>query len=321
MFSRLTFPRKRMPLPTANPSERSEPKSKRPTTDVRRRIRAFAVRVGVKRARVLFGQATSSLRILPSWIVVGAQRSSSSSVYKYLVSHPQVAPALVKEVHFFDNNYCRGIHWYLAHFPMRKPGRITGEASPYYLAHPHAASRIARDLPGVKILVVLRNPVDRAYSHYIHERALNREPYASFAEAIAHEQERIAGEEERMLADPAYYSYAHQNYSYVARGRYIEQIERLFELFSRDRVRIVSSERLSQEPATVYAEMLAFLGLPPFELQRFRRHNARSYEPMDPGVRARLQDYFAPENDRLFKLLGTDFGWNSAVSKECVAPG
>jgi len=289
-------------------------------TDVTRRIRGLAVKVGLKRARVLFGQATSNWRILPSWIVVGAQRSSSSSVYKYLVSHPQVGPALVKEVHYFDNNYYRGTNWYLGHFPTRKGGRISGEASPYYLAHPHATRRIAKDLPEVKILAVLRNPVDRAYSHYIHERALNREPYASFAEAIAHEQERIAGEEEKMLVDPTYYSYAHQNFSYVARGRYIEQVERLFELFPQDRVMVFSSERLSREPGKVYAEMLTFLGLPPFELQRFRRHNARSYEPMQPDVRARLQDYFAPENEKLFKLLGADFGWNSVVSEECVAP-
>jgi len=292
-------------------------RSKHPTTDVVRRIRDLAVKMGAMRARVRFGQATSSLRILPSWIIVGAQRSSSSSIFKYLVAHPQVGAPIAKEIHYFDNNYRRGLNWYLGHFPIRKGARITGEGTPYYLAHPLAPHRIAKDLPGVKLIVVLRNPVDRAYSHFIHERALGREPYASFAEAIEHEDERIAGEEEKMIADPTYYSFNHQNFSYVARGRYAEQIERLFEIFPRERVMIFSNERLSMEPAKVYAEILSFLGLPPYELQRFRRHNQRSYAPMDPGVHARLQDYFAPDNERLYKLLGTDFGWNSPVNKEC----
>lgn len=296
-------------------------KSKHPMTDVVRRLRAAANKVGVTRARVLFGQATSNLRLAPSWIVVGAQRSSSSSVYKYLTSHPQVGPAVVKEIHYFDNHYHRGFNWYLGHFPLRKPGRMAGEATPYYLAHPLAPRRIAKDLPGVKILVALRNPVDRAYSHFIHERALGREPYSSFADAIAHEPERIAGEEEKLLADPSYYSFAHQNFSYIARGRYAGQLERIFELFPRERVMVFSSERLSRQPSQVYAEMLQFLGLPPYELERFRRHNARSYPPMDPEVRARLQDYFAPENEKLSKLLGADFGWNAPVNKECVARG
>lgn len=293
---------------------------KHPMTDVVRRIRAVAVKMGAVRARVLFGQATSNLRILPSWIIVGAQRCSSSSIFKYLIAHPQVAAPCIKEIHYFDNNYWRGVNWYLGHFPTRKGNRITGEGTPYYMAHPLALRRIDRDLPGVKIIVVLRNPVDRAYSHFIHERALGREPYASFADAIAHEPERIAGEEEKMLADPMYYSYNHQNFSYVARGRYAEQIERLYEIFPRDRVTVLSNERLSVEPAKVYAELLKFLGLPHHELQQYRRHNERSYAPMDPAVRARLQEYFAPENERLFKLLGTDFGWNAPVTKEQAAP-
>jgi hypothetical protein len=294
---------------------------KHPMTDVVRRIRDLAVNLGAVRARVRFGQATSGLRILPSWIIAGAQRSSSSSVFKYLIAHPQVGAPAVKEIHYFDNNYHRGLNWYLGHFPLRQGGRITGEGSPYYLAHPLAPRRIAKDLPSVKLLVVLRNPVDRAYSHFIHERALGRECYASFAEAIEHEDERIAGEEEKMLADPTYNSHNHRNFSYVARGRYAEQIERLFDTFPRERVMVFSSERLSVEPARVYAEILTFLGLPPYELQRFRRHNQRSYAPMDPAVRARLQEYFTPENERLYKLLGTDFGWNSPVNQECVAPG
>src|SRR5919108_6081357 len=86
-------------------------------------------------------------RSLPDFVILGAQRAGSTTLYRALIAHPQVRRALLKEVHFFDLNYHRGLRWYRAHFPYRSPGRITGEASPYYLYHPHAPKRVARDLP------------------------------------------------------------------------------------------------------------------------------------------------------------------------------
>ena len=294
-------------------------------TVISRRVRGLATKLGWVQARVAVGRVTSELRILPSWIVVGAQRSGTSSLYEYLVSHPLVLRAATEEIHYFDYNYHRGMKWYRGHFATRLHGRfiargrrrepVTGEATPYYMAHPLALQRIAKDLPRVKILVVLRNPVERAYSHFNHERNLGREPLQSFEEALDREPERLKGEVERILArQPSYYSFAHQNFSYLTRGHYAQEMERIFELFPRQSVLVMSSERLSKEPAIVYAEVLAFLGLPQHTLRRFPRHSALRYPPMDPAVRARLQTIFAPENDRLFKLVNADFGWNQSVS-------
>jgi hypothetical protein len=255
--------------------------------------------------------------MLPSWIVVGAQRSGTSSLYEYLVSHPSVRRAATEEIHYFDNNYQRGMKWYQGHFAARWPGKLqqggdatTGEATPYYMAHPLALGRVAHDLPEVKILVVLRNPVDRAYSHFQHERALGQEPVASFAEALDREPERLAGEAERMRAEPTYYSFAHQNFSYVMRGYYAQQMEQVLALFPRRNVMVLASERLARQTLEVYEEVLGFLGLSRYALRRFPKYSALRYPPLDAAVRARLQAVFAPENERLFRLIGADYGWN-----------
>lgn len=283
-----------------------------------RRMRAGAAKLGWVRARVAFGEATSRWRMLPQWLVVGAQRCGTSSLYEYLVRHPQVCRAAKEEIHYFDNNYHRGVNWYRGHFALAdgtpatdaSPShKVTGEASPYYMAHPLAVERIASDLPGVKILVVLRNPADRAYSHHYHECRMGCETL-SFEEALDREAERLAGEAERIRSDPTYYSFAHQNFSYVTRGYYADQVERIFRLFPRRDVLVLCSERMLRETAAVYAEVLSFLGLPAYPVSHFPRHSAGRYAPMNPATRARLQALFASSNERLFKLLGVDWGWN-----------
>jgi hypothetical protein len=237
-----------------------------------------------------------------------------------MVAHPLIPRSAVKEIHYYDNNFQRGNSWYRAYFPTRLYARLTamrlgreplaGDATPYYMVHPHAPGRIAKEYPTAKILVVLRNPVDRAYSHFFHERGIGHEPLTSFEEAIDREPERLKGEEERMLADPAYYSFAHQNFSYVSRGFYAEQLEHLFALFPRQNVKVLSSGELSKETACAMAGVFQFLGLPSSGQEKFRHENARGYPPMDAGIRQRLQAVFAPHNERLFGLLGVDYGWN-----------
>jgi hypothetical protein len=265
------------------------------------------------------GEWTSALRLLPTFQVAGAQRSGSSALYEYLVRHPLVGRALVEEIHFFDNNFQRGIDWYRGHFPTalragltkRAQGRsmICGEATPYYLAHPLAPARLAATLPDSRVVIVLRDPVARAYSHYNHEVALGAETL-SFDRALDREPERLAGEVDRMIADPSYYSYAHQQYSYVERGRYAEQIERLWSLLPREQVLVIHSRDLGEETDRVYQQVLSFLGLPVHSLGSYPRVSARRYPPMSDATRARLRSEFREPNERLFDLIGSDLGWN-----------
>jgi hypothetical protein len=270
-------------------------------------------------ARLLTRLPTSAARVLPDFIIIGAQKAGTTALYSYLVQHPLVTPALRKETHFFDNHFNRGLFWYRAFFPMRRHQHrlcrifgippITGEASPYYLFHPLVPRRIQQLLPGVRLIVLLRNPVDRAYSHYHHEVAMGHETL-SFEEAIKQEAERLQTEHDRLLTNPAYRSYQHQHHSYLARGMYADQLQPWLELFPAIQLLILRNEDLKQTPSAVFQQVLAFLGLPEQELHAYPEVFKGSYGQMVPETRARLLGYFAPHNRRLYDLLGRDFDWD-----------
>ena len=285
--------------------------------DVREQMLKGA-RVGAKVA----GRATAAARMRPAFLIVGAQRCGTTSMFKNLRQHPAVvAPALHKGIHYFDKNYQRGPGWYRGHFPLKATAArlargaaagadavITGESSPYYMFHPLAAGRIAADLPDVRLVVLLRDPVERAISAYTHEKARGFET-ETFERALELEPERIAGERDRMLADPGYDSVHLQHNAYLTRGQYIEQLEQLEQLFGRDRIHVVDSHDFFERPAPTYAGVLQFLGLPAFDGAVFDQHNARPRSPMPGDLAARLDAHFRPYDERLQAWLGRAPGW------------
>ena len=256
----------------------------------------------------------------PDFIIAGAQKCGTTSLYRWLAAHPRVAEASKKEVHFFDLNYHKGRRWYQRHFPSalerlaarrRGNGRLlAGEASPYYLFHPHALRRIRQAMPEVKLIVLLRNPIDRAYSHYWHNVRHGREPL-SFEEAIEREPERLRSETEKMRKDERYRSFAHQHYSYLARGVYAEQLLAMWSHFPRAQALVLKSETFYAEPGRTLREVLGFLRLlPPREPQRLRVENAGRYPAMGGSLRRRLAAHFQAPNQRLHDCLGGEFQWD-----------
>jgi hypothetical protein len=174
--------------------------------------------------------------------------------------------------------------------------------------HPLAAERIARDLPGVRLLVLLRDPVERAYSGHAHEVAHGFET-ESFEAALELEPARLSGQAERIAADPHYFSYSHQHHSYIARGQYVDQLERLERNFGRDRLHVVDSGDFFTDPEAVYDGVLAFLELPNRGYPAFKRRNARPRSPMPDSVRKALEEHFRPYDERLAAWLGTEPSW------------
>jgi Sulfotransferase domain len=262
---------------------------------------------------------TGGLRLWPDFIIIGVQRGGTTSLFHYLSQHPDVDSSSRKEVHFFDLHYERGTRWYRSHFPLQlarrraqQQGRnfITGEGTPYYIYHPHAARRIRQVTPHAKLIVLLRHPVDRAYSHY-QKMVRGKVEDLSFEAAIEREAERIQDEERRLREDESYQSLAHQHYSYLARGHYAEQLQRWLELFPGEQLLILKSEDLYSDPATVVQKTMEFLNLRPWELKEYKKYNQARYSGLDPATRERLVEYFAPHNRKLRELLGTDFGWDS----------
>lgn len=265
-----------------------------------------------RRASEPFARATAPVRMLPDFVIVGAQRAGTTSLYKYLAEHPDVGRVrLGKGVHYFDTNFGRSMTWYRSHFPLdadRIPFRTrpthVGEGCPYYMFHPESPARINAALPGVKVIAILRDPIERAHSHWAHETARGFETL-SFEDAIEAEDERLVGEEAQLVA-PDGLSFAHQHHSYVARGRYAPQIERLWDVFGRERVLVLSSSRLFCEPAATYARTLEFLDLPAHEAN-YEVHNARSYSKIAPATAALLAERFAESNEQLVEMLGPEF--------------
>jgi hypothetical protein len=258
-------------------------------------------------------------RLLPEFVIIGAAKCGTTSLYGWLSEHPFVAPASTKEVHYFDYNHYRGVDWYRSHFPLERDralfeaenGRpfLCGEASPSYISHYWAPQRLARLLPDAKVIVALRDPVDRAYSQFQMSRREGEEDLESFEQATAAEEERLRFEKARAMSDKRYNSWAIGCWSYLMRSRYAEQLERWFEVFPRDRFHFVTLEQLSSEPQRTLDGVHEFLGLPAKQHEHLPRLHTAEYESMPPDVRARLTDYFRPHNDRLYELVGTDFGW------------
>lgn len=276
------------------------------------------LRRAIKPAVYGYRSLTSGLRVLPDFLIVGAQRAGTTYLYNNLAAHPCVAPALTKEVHFFDVWFGRGLGWYRQFFPLRAQrafwrlrGRtlLAGEASPYYMFHPHAPRRAAATLPNARLIALLRNPVNRAFSHYNHSRRRGFETLA-FAEALAQEDARLAGEEQRLIADERYVSDAHQNFSYRARGVYADQVARWLQYFPRDQLLVVPSERMYADPAGELGRIFAFLGLPAWQPE-LRPSRAPAYTGMDADTRRSLHEFFAPHNARLYDLLGTRYDWDN----------
>jgi Sulfotransferase domain len=258
-------------------------------------------------------------RRLPDYIIAGAQKSGTTSLWAYLCEHPNVDPPIEKEVNFFDRNYDRGMNWYRMHFPTGRAGdsseaasarAITGEATPNYMFQQRALERIAEALPGVKVILLLRNPVDRAFSHY-QLKLKRRQETRSFEEAIDAETERLETDHERIIADPDYYARMHDRYTYLARGLYADQIARCRRFFRPERLLILESGKFFKDTAQVFERVCDFLALPRWQPREFgNRYPGRYRERMGDATRRRLVAYFAPHNARLYAQLGTRFDWD-----------
>jgi hypothetical protein len=248
---------------------------------------------------------------LPTFLIIGAGKSGTTYLYDRLTEHPLIYRSFVKEPHFFRHNYSKGVRWYRAHFfsPAwnSTQGAITGEASGA-MFYPHAPRRVRDVVAEAKLLAILRNPVDRAYSHYLHEVRLGFESL-SFEEALDAEPTRLRGETERVLHDEKYFSFGWRHFAYASKGLYWKSLEAWLQHFPRDQLLIIKSEDFYTNPTRILREVTAFLELPDWQPSPYRGHKAYPYQPLSPAIRARLAEYYAPHNARLYELIGTDWGW------------
>jgi len=233
---------------------------------------------------------------LPDFVIIGTAKGGTTSLYHLLTRHPHVEPAAAKELHFFDNHFSEGIQWYRRCFPTPRlrEGKwtITGEATPC-LGHPDVPERMAKVLPQARLIVMLRNPVDRAYSMY-HHRVRNGHETRTFEEVV-----------EADLNDGSV--------GLLSRSIYVDHLVRWSEFFSEEQLLVLKSEDLFERPLQTLKVVLDFLDLPDWEPEVSKltgnKRNEGRYEEMNPSTRRKLEEYFEPHNQRLYEFLGVDFGW------------
>jgi len=293
-------------------------------TSLGKRLLPAPVKESARSGLRVWGRATASTRPLPDFLIIGTKRGGTTSLWNYLLEHPGVLPMWpaaenLKSPHYFYWHYDRGLRWYRSHFPTRlRRSRarrhlghpvVAGEASPYYLYDPRVPQRVAEVLPGVRLIVLLRNPVERAFSHY-KERVRAGVEELSFEAALAAEPKRLAGEVETMLERPHHYSRPHDWYGYRDRGVYHPQLLSWQQCFPATSMLVLRSEDFYTDPTSTLQEVHRFLQLPERPLRNPKRWNYEPAHDMLPETRTQLERFYRPHNAALVRLLGRDPMWS-----------
>ena len=258
--------------------------------------------------------------MLPDFLIIGAQKAGTTSLYEFAVRHPAIAPAYKKEINYFQRSYQQGEPWYRSNFPVKapryfftkksNPRLLTGEASIHYFFYSLVPRRAKETLPDVKLIVMLRNPVDRAYSHYHMALRIYKETL-SFEKALELEATRCAEyqkESVKIGGDICWTNY--HMFSYLARGVYADQLENWFNHFDKEQFLILTTEDFHDNPQRTLDQVFDFLQVPPFQMENINNVNVGNYQAMNEDTRKFLVKYYRPHNERLAKLLQRDFDWD-----------
>ncbi|MBT0992902.1 sulfotransferase [Cellulomonas sp. DKR-3] len=272
-----------------------------------------------------YAVATAGDRPAPDWLIVGCKRGGTTSLFNYLVRHPGVLPMFPtmrgnKTTDYFFKEQARGDAWYRSHFHTERYRNrlartlgyrpVSGEASPFYVWDPRIAERVRAAAPDVRAIMLVREPVRRAWSHY-QERVQNGVEALSFADALEAEDERLDGELDRMREDPGYYSAAYDFYSYRSRGVYLPQIRNWHATFPREQLLVIRAEDLYGDTQATFDEVCAFLGIPSVPMATRSSFNStwRTSDLPPQEVADELAAYYEPHNRELGEYLGRPMGW------------
>lgn len=271
------------------------------------------------------GYLSAADRPFPDYLVIGCKRGGTTSLFNYLVQHPGILNMFpqvrgTKSTDYFFKGEGHSTRWYRSHFPSERYRRrlgkrlgyrpLSGEASPYYAWDPRVAPKVRSIAPDVKSILLLRDPVKRAWSHYQERRENGVEPL-TFAQAVAAEEARVEGELEKMLADPEYYSAAHDFYTYRQRGVYAPQIRNWLAHFPQEQLLVIYAEDLYRDTTATFGEVCDFLGVPRVEMATTKGYNSMpgSKEKPPQDVVDDLRAFYSPLQAELEGLVGKPAPW------------
>ena len=253
---------------------------------------------------------TASSRVLPDFIISGTVRSGTTSLYYNICEHPSVLPASYDEIGYFDSNYHLGINWYRSMFPTEKEMKqvkketnfaITGEDTPFYFWKKEAAERIFQDIPNSKIIIIFRNPVDRAYSNY-NLGIRKKTESLSFEDAI--------DEEMNFLKTHSFRDAVDRRRSYLSKGLYENQIKIWLDNFPREQIHILCTEDMKKNPKESLLKIFQFLGIPNYTLKNPQKQKLAEYKKMDDKTREKLLTFYEPYNQKFFETIQEKFDWD-----------
>lgn len=255
----------------------------------------------------LLRRLTSFLRKDPDFMLIGAGKAGTTSLEYYLTQHPKIESTTVKEIHYFDYGFKNGKGWYKSHFPTIFNKNISGDCTPNYLDHPVAVERIKTQFPKMKFIVILRDPIERAYSQYQHTKR-NGDESLTFEDAIKQESQRLQGEIDKIKNDPLYPGTNYNKYSYLERSKYYPQLKKWFEFFDKTQFLILQYETAFIDPKKTMNIIFRFLNLDSFENIKFNIQNTGgNYEKLDSETQNKLKKLFHPFNLKLKKLVNIDY--------------
>jgi Sulfotransferase domain len=278
-------------------------------------VRDFVYAKGSK-ALFEFRRMQPVSRAMPHFLVIGAQKSGTSSMFSYLKQHPQIIRPIFKEPYFFDRHYDRGLGWYGSNFPSHgainrlndRFGRphLTFEATATYIFDEHVPARVARDIKARKFILLLRNPTERVISAYWHARRMGIET-RSLADAVEADlrryREDVSGEAGNGLSPK------NSRPNYLRRGIYHEAVARWQSVFSADDLLVLQSEAMFENPSAVMTQVFQFLDLPQPDQIDFEPQNVGGYNDRDAAVRDMLHDFYRPYNEKLNDISRTRLNW------------
>ena len=245
--------------------------------------------------------------ILPDFIIIGAMKAGTTGLFWTLCEeHPNIATPKIKELTFFDNHWKKNLNWYAKHFEHVKEGQIIGESSPSYMIRPYALERMKRILPGAKIIVMLRNPVERSFSQFKH--------YIKNSRRFKHCIGLTENFEEFLekYAKPPYDERLHwMGLGILERSKYLPQLKELFKYYNEKQVLIIKSEDYFKNPLGICNMVCSFLEIPPLrKIKEVRNYNKSTLDiKLKPETKNKLKQYFAPFNKQLYKYLNRNLGW------------
>jgi Sulfotransferase domain len=255
---------------------------------------------------------SGSHRALPSFFIVGAQKSGTTTLLQHLVNHPQIEAPNCKETFYFNdiNNFKKGQNWYQAHFPLKSKlnsNKYTIDGSANFFESIDAPLRIKQLIPKAKVILLLRNPVDRAYSHYKMAVKYGFEKL-SFEEALEIEDKRLQYEQDEIIPQLKH-PYIFQKLGYRTKGIYVNYLSSWMNNFNEESLLIIKAEEYFTNPKENYQNIINFLQLNDFQLNSHELKNKGDNSQMKDATRIKLTEFYKPYNQQLSELLGKQFSW------------